>query len=97
MKNFLFYLFDTLILCPLAFAWSSVYRVRRYAYRFNFISSHRFKVPIISVGNISFGGTGKTPITMWLAEYFESQQKKDLNMKSLFKKSANKISTSDFL
>ncbi len=76
MKNFLFYLFDTLILCPLAFAWSSVYRVRRYAYRFNFISSHRFKVPIISVGNISFGGTGKTPITMWLAEYFESQQKK---------------------
>lgn len=76
MKNFLFYLFDTLILRPLAFVWSSIYRIRRYAYRFNFISSHRFKVPIISVGNISFGGTGKTPITMWLAEYFESQQRK---------------------
>lgn len=73
MRKILFDLFDFLVLCPISKTWSAVYRVRRFAYRFNFISSSRFKVPIISVGNISFGGTGKTPMTMWLSEYFEGK------------------------
>ncbi len=30
-------------------------------------------VPVISVGNITMGGTGKTPFTAWLAEYFISR------------------------
>ncbi len=33
-------------------------------------------MPIISVGNMTFGGTGKTPFTLWLARYFYQKGKK---------------------
>ena len=31
----------------------------------------RFDLPVVSIGNISHGGTGKTPMTLWLAHFFE--------------------------
>lgn len=76
MKKFLFLIIDWLLFRPLAWTWRTIYRIRRYGYQFGFLSSHFFAVPIISVGNISFGGTGKTPFTMWLVDYFEKKQKK---------------------
>lgn len=32
---------------------------------------HRLEIPVISVGNITAGGTGKTPLVAWLARWFQ--------------------------
>ncbi len=41
--------------------------VARRAYRAGVLRTHRARVPVISVGNIAVGGTGKTPLVMALA------------------------------
>lgn len=78
MKKMILSIIDWLFLRPLAYSWRAVYCVRRFCYQFGFIQSKYFAVPIISVGNISFGGTGKTPFTMWLVDFFEKRQKKTM-------------------
>jgi len=52
--------------------------VRRSFYLFGIFKQHEFKVPIISVGNLTFGGTGKTPFTMYLSKYFIEKKKRVL-------------------
>ena len=37
---------------------------RNLLYELNILKSHNFKIPIISIGNITMGGTGKTPMTL---------------------------------
>ena len=61
-----------LILAPLSQLWESVYRLRRALFEYGLLKKSVFKVPVVSIGNITFGGTGKTPITIWLSELFES-------------------------
>jgi tetraacyldisaccharide 4'-kinase len=62
-------------LTPLSWLWEWFYRVRRSCYEYGFIKREYFKVPVISVGNLSFGGTGKTPTIMWLADYLAEKNK----------------------
>ncbi|MCF8058719.1 MAG: tetraacyldisaccharide 4'-kinase [Bacteriovoracaceae bacterium] len=64
------------LLYPLALLWDGVYRFRRFLYNYDFFKSEKFQVPIISVGNLTFGGTGKTPFTIWLSEYLNEKNKK---------------------
>lgn len=57
------------VLYPASLAFGAVTAVRRAAYRAGIFPSARLPVPVIVVGNITVGGTGKTPLVLWLAHY----------------------------
>jgi tetraacyldisaccharide 4'-kinase len=57
----------TFILLPLTGIFCLLVWLRRLAYRIGWLKSHRLDVPVIIIGNISVGGTGKTPLIIWLA------------------------------
>ncbi|MCC2954593.1 tetraacyldisaccharide 4'-kinase [Massilia sp. IC2-477] len=57
-----------LALLPLALIFRLLAAVRVLLYRLGIKKSERLPVPVIVVGNIFIGGTGKTPLTIWLAE-----------------------------
>jgi len=54
-------------LMPLGFVFSDIARFRKYLYRLGVLKTHRLPVPVIVVGNITVGGTGKTPLIIWMA------------------------------
>ncbi len=57
------------LLLPLSFIFCTVVLVRRFAYKIRLLPSKHFRIPIIVVGNISVGGTGKTPLVIWIARF----------------------------
>ena len=56
------------LLLPAAWLFATAAALRRTAYRIGFLRKLEVNVPVVVIGNISVGGTGKTPITGWLAE-----------------------------
>lgn len=54
------------LLLPLSLLYRLIAAVRRSAYQRNWLTRHKMRVPVIVVGNISVGGTGKTPFVLWL-------------------------------
>ncbi|UCC57228.1 MAG: tetraacyldisaccharide 4'-kinase [Gammaproteobacteria bacterium] len=56
-----------ILLTPFSLLYSLAVRVRRLLYRIGVLPSERLPVPVIVVGNLTAGGTGKTPLTGWLA------------------------------
>ncbi|WP_421862785.1 tetraacyldisaccharide 4'-kinase [Motiliproteus sp.] len=61
------------LLRPLEMLFSALARRRRQAYLQQLKPSYRAPVPVVVVGNISIGGTGKTPFTLWLLEQLKQQ------------------------
>ena len=49
---------------PLAALYGSAIRLRRRLYRIGWLHSVRLPVPVLVIGNLSVGGTGKTPLTI---------------------------------
>jgi tetraacyldisaccharide 4'-kinase len=56
-----------LILAPLGTLYSAAIRARLALYRKGALRIHKINSPVISVGNITTGGTGKTPLVEWIA------------------------------
>lgn len=58
---------------PLSVAYGAAGRARRALYRAGVLPVERVAAPVISVGNITAGGTGKTPVVEWLARAAASE------------------------
>jgi tetraacyldisaccharide 4'-kinase len=54
---------------PLSWLYAAVVGVRRSAYAHHWLTTHRVGKPVIVVGNLTVGGTGKTPLVIWLARH----------------------------
>jgi tetraacyldisaccharide 4'-kinase len=62
-----------LLLIPFALIYRLVTDVRNMLFDLNILPSERFPVPVICIGNISAGGTGKTPFTEYLIRLLAQQ------------------------
>lgn len=55
---------------PLAPFYSCAMQLRAWLYRLDILKRHDLPVPVVSVGNLTLGGSGKTPTVRMLARYF---------------------------
>lgn len=62
-----------LLLLPLSWLFRAVVALRRAAYHHGWLPSERLPVPVVVVGNITVGGSGKTPLVIWLAQFLRAQ------------------------
>lgn len=62
----------SLLLTPLSWLFSLVVFFRRLGYRIGLFKTYRLPVPVIIVGNITVGGTGKTPMVAWIALFLKN-------------------------
>lgn len=67
--------FWKLLLLPFAFLYGLVVRLRHWMFRVNILKSETFDIPIIGVGNLSLGGTGKTPMVEYLVRLLSPDNK----------------------
>ena len=63
----------SLPLWPLAVLYRLILALRALAYRVGLLRVEHVDVPVIVVGNLTVGGTGKTPVAAWLARQFEAR------------------------
>lgn len=59
-----------ILLWPLSLIYGVGARLRVWLYKKGVLEKKRLKAPVISVGNLTMGGTGKTPMVLFLAERF---------------------------
>ncbi len=60
---------------PFGFLYGSILQIRNWLYDWGIVKSESFDVPVISVGNITAGGTGKTPFTIFLVRHLSQTYK----------------------
>ncbi len=67
---------SSLVLPPLSVVYGAVTRARLSAYKRGLLRATRLDVPVISVGNITTGGTGKTPLVEWVCRALAREKRK---------------------
>jgi tetraacyldisaccharide 4'-kinase len=66
-KRGIFFSVLWLLVLPLSFLYGLGVRFRNLLYSLGWLRAHRLPRAVVSVGNLTVGGTGKTPTTIWLA------------------------------
>ena len=66
----------SIFLYPFSVLYCLVTGIRNFLYNSGILKSHEFSIPVICVGNLAVGGTGKTPHTEYLADLL----RKDFNV-----------------
>lgn len=64
------------VMLPLSALYRAVTLTRLAAYKKGLLSVTRLPVPVISIGNLTTGGTGKTPLVEWVCRTLASRQKR---------------------
>lgn len=59
------------MMLPLGWCYQFFMLLRFFAYKNHLLKSKKLPVPVIIIGNIVVGGTGKTPLVIWLAKYLQ--------------------------
>ncbi len=60
------------LLLPISWLYCFIVRIRKKLYQFNFKKSFSATKPLVVVGNIAVGGSGKTPLLIALCDYLQS-------------------------
>ena len=76
-RNVLYHVFSVvrIFLYPLALVYGAIMWLRNKLYDAGFSSSIEFSIPVITVGNLSVGGTGKTPHVEYLVKLLQYRYK----------------------
>lgn len=62
------------LLLPLSWLYGAIIWVRRKLYQSGMFASYRAPVPVMVIGNITVGGSGKTPLIISLVQYLQKNQ-----------------------
>ncbi len=62
-----------ILLLPLSLIFAIIVIIRRYFYKIGFKKTIHFSKPVIVVGNITVGGSGKTPLVIAIVKYLQKQ------------------------
>lgn len=57
----------SILLFPVALVFGVLVGLRRFFYRIGLLRTIRIPVPVVVIGNLTVGGTGKTPLVLWIA------------------------------
>src|SRR5688572_14666219 len=80
------------VLSAAELVYAPLMSARNLAYSRGFLKAHRLPRPTISVGNLTTGGTGKTPVVRWLAEQLIERRLRPAVLLRGYRKSAAGVS-----
>lgn len=63
------------LLTPFSWIYGGITAVRNWMFDVNILKQEKFDVPVVSIGNLTVGGTGKTPHTEYIVEMLSSEYK----------------------
>ncbi len=83
------------LLIPFSWIYYCIMWCRNFMYDHNILKSHEFDVPVISIGNITVGGTGKTPHTEYIVNLLKDMFKVTILSRGYKRSTSGYIKASD--